>query len=245
MRRSVGKPPQMKFAFKQYSEVTDPDLNVELQAHTTWTDGKASVGDMLAQAQKVGLDSIALTEHVRRGADWFEQFAIEVRAQSENYPELNVLVGCEAKALDTEGSLDVDDAVRERCDLVLGVVHRMTLPSGQGFYDPKSFSAQEFQELELRHTLGLIRTAPIDVVGHPMGMSLRHFGDFPENCYRRLMEAAKERSVAVEINSSYLGDRLPAFLALCREINPLVSIGSDAHEVETVGRCRDRLRGLR
>ena len=52
------------------------------------------------------------------------------------------------------------------------------------------------------------------------------------------------RGVAIEINSSYLVD-VDAFLRLCQEVDPIVSIGSDAHKLEELGRCRDVLRARR
>lgn len=234
----------MSYPFKRFSQLKAADLNVELQTHTTWTDGKASLGDLLTRAAERGLATIAVTEHVRRDTDWFPQFAAAVRQEATRFKDLQILVGCEAKALDEEGGLDTTAAIRAECDLVLGVVHRMTLPSGEGFYNPADFEAGDFQDLELRHILGLIKEAPIDVVGHPMGMSLRHFANFPERQFRSLIEACKESKVAVEINSSYLGDRLPDFVKLCRELDPWVSIGSDAHNLDEVGLCRDRLTAL-
>jgi len=88
-------------------------------------------------------------------------------------------------------------------------------------------------------TSGAVK-APIDVLGHPGGMSLRRHGRFPEKYFRALMTSTLERRIAIEINSSYLVD-MPAFLALCEEINPYVSIGSDAHRLSELGRCRDQL----
>ena len=55
-----------------------------------------------------------------------------------------------------------------------------------------------------------------------------------------MIEALKSET-AVEINSSYLVDP-EGFLRLCAEINPIVSIGSDVHKLEEMGRCRDMLR---
>ena len=55
-----------------------------------------------------------------------------------------------------------------------------------------------------------------------------------------MLEASLKREIAIEINSSYLID-FEGFLNLCSEINPFVSIGSDVHRLEEVGKCRDIL----
>jgi putative hydrolase len=72
-------------------------------------------------------------------------------------------------------------------------------------------------------------------------MTQRWFGRYPASLFRKILEASGERGIAVEINSAYVAD-WNGFLALCEEVNPLVSIGSDAHGPDELGRCRDRLR---
>jgi putative hydrolase len=122
---------------------------------------------------------------------------------------------------------------------VLGVVHRF--PGADGSYlDFKSLSAEEMAEIEFRLSMGMIRNAPIDVLGHPGGMYQRRHGAFPEALFREMMLATRERGIAIEINTSYLVD-IPSFIALCAEIDPIVSIGSDAHQLQELAHCRDTL----
>lgn len=226
--------------FPRFRELTPEHCLVDLQVHTTWTDGEQSVTEALEAAQSRGLRTIAITEHVRRDTSWFSEFAAEVREQADAFPELTVLIGCEAKALDDEGGLDALEAVTSRCDLVLGSVHRF--PDGKG-------GVLEFSELE-RDTMadretalsvGLLRHAPIHVLAHPGGMYQRRHGAFPREGMRRIIAASLERGIAVEISSSYHADLQP-FLDLCREMNPFVSVGSDAHVSADIGRCGALLR---
>lgn len=228
--------------FVRYRELDRARINVDLQVHTTWTDGRASVEEMLDTATARGLGTVAITEHVRRDTDWFPGFAGHVRRAAKARPGVEVLVGCEAKALDTDGSLDASDELRAQCDLVLGSVHRF--PDGHGgLLDFKALDHAKCAQMECELTLGLLRAAPIDILAHPAGMTQRRFGSFPASLFRRMLEASLERGIAVEINSSYLAD-VPGFLALCEEINPFVSVGSDAHRTEELGRCRDTLRSF-
>ncbi len=228
--------------FAHFRDLDRSALNVEYQVHTSQTDGEATIEQLLASARQRKLSALAFTEHVRRDTSWFGTFARAVRTAAQAYPDLTVYVGCEAKALDTAGSLDASETILAECDVVLGSVHRF--PDGRGRYlDPGALAADACAEREFALALGLVKAAPIDVLAHPGGMSLRQHGSFPEPLFRRLMEAARERGVAVEINSSYLRD-VPAFLRLCAEVNPLVSIGSDVHRLEELGRCRDLLLGL-
>ncbi|WP_026622524.1 PHP domain-containing protein [Ensifer sp. WSM1721] len=237
-----GKTQTGKPVFSRFRELSREQLNVELQVHTNWTDGQATTLEIVQAAHERGLAALAFTEHVREETSWFPDFKVEVLSAARRFEDLRVYVGCETKAMDDNGRLDVSQSVLDLCDIVLGVVHR--LPDGQGGYlDFKQLSFDETAEIEFRLSMGMIATAPIDVLGHPGGMSLRRHGRFPERYFRALMTATLERGIAIEINSSYLVD-MPAFLTLCEEINPFVSIGSDAHKLSELGRCRDQLLDL-
>lgn len=230
--------------FVRYRDLTAADINVELHAHTTQTDGKASIEDMIRVAHERGLAALALTEHVRRDTPWFSEWAANVRRAAQAYPDLTVYVGCEAKALDTDGALDVSDEIRAESNLVVGVVHRF--PDGQGgLLNWNTLSEAEFARMEFELARGLLRTAPIHVLGHPGGMYQRKFKrPFPADYFAALMEASLERGIAFEISTSYLVDA-PAFLDLCQQINPVVSIGSDVHDLAVMATCRDTLMSLR
>jgi putative hydrolase len=229
--------------FCRYSQLTEKTLNVELQVHTNWTDGKGDVATLLALAQQKNLGAIAFTEHVRHTTDWFDAFAKAVREGAKQTPDLVVYLACEAKALDTCGTLDVNDDILHACEMVLGSVH--TFPKNlNGIADYKTASYDDFAKAEFELALGLVMHAPIHVLAHPGGMSLRKFGRFPDHYYKTLMQASLQTGVAIEINSSYMRD-IPAFLDLCREIDPVVSIGSDVHDLEDMARCRDEVLKVR
>lgn len=230
----------MRQSFKRFRDLRPSDLNCDLHCHTNQTDGQADIAAVLAQATAVGLDRIAFTEHVRRETDWFPRFAADIRRLRQDYPQLEVLVGCEAKALDIYGGFDATDTLLAECDIVLGSVHRF--PDGKGSYlDFDDLSPAALAQIEFELAMGLLEAAPIDVLAHPGGMYARRHGQFPPELMQQLMEKSLERGIAVEISSSYLPD-LSAFLSLCAEANPFVSIGSDMHRLADLGRCRDLLR---
>ncbi len=226
---------------KRYLELTSVDLNVEFQIHTNQTDGQSTIAEILEIAQARGLAAVALTEHVRKDTTWFPQFSADVRAEAQRYQELAVYVGCEAKALDTAGALDISDEIREQCDVVLGSVHRF--PGKNGAYaDWDHLNDAAFAQAEYELALGLLKSARIDVLAHPGGMyQRRRRRPFPDFYLREMMMLSLETGVAIEINTSYMLD-IDRFLELCEEVNPYVSIGSDVHRPEHIGQCRDVLR---
>jgi putative hydrolase len=214
-------------------------VNVEWQLHTKWTDGEPTIDEVFETASKRSLDSLAFTEHVRADTDWFSAFARDVRVAARQFPKITTYVACETKAVDVHGTLDISPGIAELCDFVMGVVHRF--PDGKGgFLDFKSMSAIDVAEMECDLSLGMISAAPIDVLGHPGGMFQRRHGAYPNALFAKMIAAVIERDIAIEINSSYLVDK-QAFFALCKDMNPRVSIGSDAHKTSEIGICRDHL----
>jgi putative hydrolase len=221
-------------ALRRFNELTRPDLDIEFHAHTTYTDGRMSVAEAVRTAAEQQLRLFVLTDHVRRETDWFPAFAAEILAQPYT-AGLDVGIGCEAKILDRTGALDVTDAIRAACDLVLASVHG--IPVAGRFVKPRDLPPAELEKAERELALSVLSNGTADVLAHPMGMFQSTTRTFPHASMAALVEAAAASDVAIEISSSYLVD-VPAFLELCERHNPVVSIGSDAHGVEDVGRCR-------
>lgn len=226
--------------WKRFHDLTYADLNVDLHLHTNWTDGEASIEAVLSRSINAGLRQIAFTEHVRIGTEWYHDFAASVQAATILQPNIDVFLGCEAKALNTMGGFDVSEAILTQCAVVLGSVHRFPDGSG-GFLNLSSLPREQFAEIEFALACGLIDRAPIDVLAHPGGMYSRRFGvDFPAPLMQALMERSSAQGIAIEINTAYLKD-IDAHLRLCAEVNPIVSIGSDMHRLDSLGHCRDTL----
>lgn len=229
-----------KPTFRRFRELTPEDVNVDFQVHTVKTDGDATIDEILDRTAERNLRAIAFTEHVRKDTKWFPDFVNDVRAAAGRRPGLTVYVGCETKAEDTAGTLDLSDEIFDACDIVLGSVHRF--PNGRGgFLDFNTLSAAQMADLEFDLAMGMVKGGRIDVLSHPGGMYERRHGAFPKERFRALMEATLEAGIAIEINSSYLVD-VDSFLGLCAEVNPFVSIGSDVHKLDEIAKCRDMLR---
>ena len=234
-----ASPPAGAPRFVRVSEMSAAWINREMHLHTSYTDGQPTVAEVIARAEEVGLAEIVFTEHVRADSDWFPAFAAEVRAAAAGRA-VRVLVGAEVRITDFDGSLDITPAQRRECDVILASVHRFPGPDGA----PVEFSSvprDTFAETELALALGFLRRGGADVLAHPGGMSQRHLGGFPDAMYRMLARASLATGVAIEISASCVQD-VAGFVTLLRDDDPLVSIGSDAHALAELGRCRDILR---
>lgn len=228
-------------SFSQFRNLTSKSLDCDLHIHTMATDGKASVEEVIARAEEIGLRRIAFTEHVRADSEWFFKFADEVRKFGRR-TKVTVLVGCEARILDTEGNLDITDTIRRECDLVLGSVHRFPDRAG-GFLSFSEVPVRDFAQIEFELALGFVRHGHGDVLAHPGGMSMKFGYGFPNGFLRQLMREACASEIAIELNSSYISN-LRDYCSIAAEENPLISIGSDVHRIEELGQCRKMLKEI-
>ena len=80
-----------------------------------------------------------------------------------------------------------------------------------------------------------MRTGLVQILGHPMGMSLRRFGLSPARfIFEELAAVAAETGVCFEINSRYHSDPI-SLVEICSRAGAPISLGSNAHSVEEVG----------
>ena len=106
------------------------DIRGFVHCHSTWSDGKASIEQMVRAAQTLGAEFITITDHTsaahyanglnldRLKAQWDE-----IAQLQERIPEVRILLGSEVDILE-EGALDWPDAILEKLDVVICSVHQ-------------------------------------------------------------------------------------------------------------------------
>lgn len=183
--------------------------------HTKHTDGRNTVMEMCRQAEKNGLELIAFTEHVRRSLTYdFGMLVKDVKIARKKFPKLKILAGCEAKVLDTQGSLDVSEETLGKCDIVLATFH--------------SFQHSGKKELEsaLKNMLANPR---VDIWTHP----ITFFQKYPlcKKDAHEIIEMCIKNNVLIEDNKKP-AHRSPNFIEACRKMGAKIATGSDAHGVD-------------
>ncbi len=172
------------------------DIRGDLHAHTTWSDGRASVEEMGRAARERGYDYLAICDHTPavgavRGltADDVRRQAEEIAAANEMLAPFRVLRGIECDIL-PDGALDLPDAVLAELDWVQASVH----------------GGQRMPRAEMtRRVEAALRNPHVSCLSHPTG---RYIHRRPENALdlARAFELALEHDVALEVNG--LPDRL-------------------------------------
>lgn len=187
-----------------------------MHIHTSKSDGRDSLHNIVDAAEAKGLDLIAITDHgPGHGSGITEKQALETKKEAgllqPNY-HVRVLTGIEAEILAT-GEVLLDS--REGLDIVLA-----------------SFHGAPSEEVYYRAVMRAMTDPKVDVLAHHAWTT---GGFVPIEKYDdMLIELMATHEVAIEINSKHA---LPSwdFLQKCREKGVKYTIGSDAHKAADVG----------
>lgn len=206
--------------------VTVDDLQGELHCHTTWSDGRDTLDDMVAAARALGLRYLAISDHsqnlaMARGLDaervrrqWDEIDAVNARVS-----DIAILKSCEMDVL-ADGRLDFDDELLEGFDWVTASLH-----SG-------------FRQAPARLTervLAAIDHPLVDAIGHPTGRMVGKRDGYTLD-FDAIFARAAETGTCLEINSQPRRLDLNADLARrALAAGVRLVIGTDAHSVDELG----------
>jgi len=199
-------------------------LRGDLHTHSTWSDGGASIDEMMRTAQALGHEYCALTDHsprltVARGLSperLREQLDV-VAALNEELAPFRVLTGIEVDILDDCG-LDQEPELLERLDVVVASVHSRL---------------RDDADTMTRRMVAAVANPHTDVLGHVTGRLVEGGrGTRPESSFHAEMvfEACKQFDTAVEINSRpERRDPPTRLIEVAVERGCLFSIDTDAH----------------
>ncbi len=206
------------------------DLRGDLHMHTTETDGAASIEEMALAAAERGRRYVAITDHSKalafaRGLDEarLREHVARIRAADRKLGgTIRVLAGIEVDIL-ADGTLDLSADALAELDVVIASVH--------------SHFDQPREEITAR-VVRAIESGSVDVLGHPTGRILLRRNPIALDM-ERVMRAAKEHGVALEVNA--YPDRLDLSDVHCRmakEIGVKLTIDTDAHQPQHLGLLR-------
>lgn len=209
--------------------ITLEDLRGDLQMHSTWSDGKNSIEEMLDGCLARGYEYFAITDHSKALAMTGGLDAARLRDQWDEIAEIagrrkeiRILRGMEVDIL-ADGSLDLEDDMLERLDLVLVSVHsRFDLPAAE----------------QTERILRAVEHPAVHILAHPTGRLVNR-RDPMEFDVEEVLACCAERDVIVELNAH--PERLDlkdTHLVRARELGLKVSLGTDAHRVRDLDLMR-------
>ena len=195
-------------------------LRGDCHSHSTWSDGGASIEAMATTARDLGHEYLVLTDHSPRltiahglNRERLLTQLGEIAALNEGLAPFRILTGMEVDILE-DGSLDLDDDLLERLDVVVASVH--------------SKLRSERQKMTERMVLA-VASPHVDILGHCTG---RLIDKRPPSVFDAdyVFAACAQFGTAVEINCR--PERLDPprpLLSLAIDYGCYFSIDSDAH----------------
>ena len=203
------------------AELVDVDsVHSELHSHTTASDGRHSLDDLIALAKGRGYRVLAITDHSQSSAvagglppEALVEHAAAVRAAARRVDGITVLAGSEVDIL-ADGSLDYDDDLLASLDLVVASPHAALQQ------EPAEATARLVQAASHPH---------VDVLGHPTGRKVGRREGLRADL-SKVFRAAAENGTAVEINANWNRLDLKAeHVASALDAGCKVAIDTDAH----------------
>ena len=209
-----------------------------LDTHThTIASGHAysTVSEMIASAKEKGLELLAITEHGLAMPGTCHRFYFDnYRVLRNKDFGIRVLFGAEANIMDYNGNLDLPEDLLKGLDLCIASLHAPCCTPGT-------------MEENTNAYIEAMKNPYIHIIGHPDD------GRYPID-YERLVKAAKEYGIALELNNSSLSpttfrinarENAITYLKLCKEYSVPVVLGSDAHCHQDIANFPYALEALR
>lgn len=208
-----------------------------LDVHThTLASGHAynTIWEMARSAKEKGLALLGITDHAPEMPGSSHEFYFSnLKSVPRMLEGITVLQGVELNIMDYSGRVDLPQQILRELDVVIASLHTPCITPGT-------------REENTGAYIAAMKNPYINIIGHPDD------GRY-EIDYERLVAAAKETGVLLEINNSSLNpaglrqntapnDRL--MLKLCREQQVPVILGSDAHVASDIGRHERAVRLL-
>jgi DNA polymerase (family 10) len=203
------------------------DLRGVFHVHTNWSDGRATIPELVAAARGLGWSYVGVADHSRaafyaRGldAERLGQQAAEIRRVQREFPDVRIFHGVECDIL-PHGALDLDDQALAALDYVIVSVHSLL---------------EMDREAMTRRVVRALQHPRTAILGHPSGRLFHERAPYRLD-WRRVFAAAADHGVAIEFNTT--PNRLDLDWRRIRsavERGIPICVNPDAHRLESLQR---------
>ena len=203
------------------------DIKGDLHCHSNWNGGEHSILEMAEKAMEMNYQYLGISDHtkflkIENGLNekQLSQQRKEIdklnkKLQASSF-KLHVLQGAETNILN-DGSIDIADEALRKLDYAAGGIH-------SNFKMPKKKMTERI--------IKAIKNPNINIISHPTGRLLKKREEYQVD-FDRILRAAKQFKVALEINSSPLRLDLNDFhIRRCKEEGVKMVINTDYHHKE-------------
>ena len=206
------------------------DIKGDLHMHTTATDGKASIMEMVEAAKMRGIKYIAITDHSQRVSmanglkpeQALEQWAEIDDLNKELGRSFTLLKGIECDILE-KGGMDFPDEVLAEADWVMASIH---------------YGQQQSSDQITGRILEAIANPHVSAISHPTGRLINKRPAY-EVDMEAVMDAAAEHKKFLELNAAPKRlDLHDIHCAMAKERGIPIVISTDAHSTRGMDMMR-------
>ncbi|MGI6685737.1 MAG: PHP domain-containing protein [Bacillota bacterium] len=215
----------------------------DFHTHSKYSDGRASIEEMVDAARSKGLKNIAITDHgpanigtgVKK-SDTYLKIKEEINQLQQKRPDIRILTGAEADIISCQGDIDISDEVVRELDILLVGLHPYVKP--KSFIDGVNFVLgnqaaklipffqSKVKNINTKALVEALHKYPVTAVTHPgLGMPL----DLKE-----VARACLATDTAFEINTGHNYQKSDDIKEVAKSGVSFI-VNSDAHFTETVG----------
>lgn len=202
--------------------IHDKDMKGMLHCHSTWSDGLNSIEEMALESKRLGYSYFAICDHSKTAIYANGLSEERVLAQHREIDELNsrdlgikILKGIESDILN-DGSLDYDEEILKKFDLVVASVH-------SNF----TMSKSDMTDRVIRAVMSPYTT----ILGHPTGRLLLKRKGY-EIDQHAVIDAAAEHKTIIEINANpHRLDLDWRLIGYAKQKGVKIAINPDAHNL--------------
>lgn len=205
-------------------------MNIVVETHShTIASGHAynTIDEMARAASEKGIKALAITEHSpNMPGTCHELYFHNLKVVNRIRHGVKLLLGVELNIMDYGGNVDLDEGILCGLDIAIASLHTPCIKPGNITENTNA-------------VIGAMKNPYIRIIGHPDDSR------YPLD-YERLVKAAKEHHVLLELNNNSLNPtwgRLNAkendikMLELCKMYHVPITLGSDAHVDTDIGNC--------
>lgn len=199
------------------------DIRGDLHMHTTATDGRSSIEEMIRAAKARGYKYIAITDHSKRvtmakglDAARLRRHWKAIEKTSRTIGGIDVLRGVEVDILE-DGRLDLPNSVLAEADWVVASIH---------------YGQNQSEKQITRRMINAIRSPHVDAIGHPTGRLIGKRKAYAMN-FNEVLKAAGDYGCLMELNCQPSRLDLDEIaLAAAKEYGIPIVLGTDAHAAD-------------
>lgn len=203
--------------------ISDEDIKGVFHVHSVWSDGHASLREMIRACVDLGYEYVGISDHSKSAAyanglkeDRVLEQHRELDALQKEIKEIRIFKGTEADILQ-DGTIDYDEEVWKSFDFIIASIHSRFNMS------EKDMTRRIIRAMENPH---------VTMIGHPTGRLLLGREPYAVNLHE-VIDAAREYGVVMELNANpHRFDLDWRHCPYAKSKGVRVSVNPDAHSVE-------------